>query len=323
MAFIRISSVSPGSAPRTAIGPVNMCGPGEGFSFSQISRWCDSMIEVSTTSANPPETVSIVTVSPESTVRRGGIFASRYPQWTVVGVGPSLCVAMEVILLKFRQFRHSKMLIEDLRLPRELGRGALKHKSSRRQDADLVGDRERQLEVLLDQQDGVAASPQPLHDLLRLLHEARRQSLRWLVHQDKLGIGHERAADSQHLLLATAEQAAWMIDSLGELGEFLQNLVEVPALSRLPAVRCSRTSRQRARGHQQVLAHGQRAEDSPALRHDGNAGLRNGVGRPAAQRSFPIEDVTVPRGGKPGHRPDQRRLAHAVATEDRGNLPLA
>jgi hypothetical protein len=74
---MRTSSVSPGSAPRTATGPVRICGPGEGFSFSQISRWCGSMIEVSPTSASPPDTVSIVTVSPESTVRRGGIFASR------------------------------------------------------------------------------------------------------------------------------------------------------------------------------------------------------------------------------------------------------
>src|SRR5262245_1049747 len=81
-----------------------MCGPGEGFSFSQIWRWCGSMIEVSPTSVNPPETVSIVTVSPESIVRRGGIFASRYPQWTVAGVGPSLCVAIEVILLNFERF---------------------------------------------------------------------------------------------------------------------------------------------------------------------------------------------------------------------------
>src|SRR6476660_10103260 len=62
------------------------------------------MIEVSPTSANPPETVSTVTVSPESTVSRGGIFASKYPQWTVAGVGPSLCDAMEVILLKFGRF---------------------------------------------------------------------------------------------------------------------------------------------------------------------------------------------------------------------------
>ena len=76
--------------------------------------------------------------------------------------------------------------------------------------------------------------PQPPHDLLRLLHEARREPLRRLVHQDQLGIGHERAADSQHLLLAAAEQAAGMINSLGELGKLLQHLVEVPALSRLP-----------------------------------------------------------------------------------------
>src|SRR5262245_5481879 len=169
----------------------------------------------------------------------------------------------------------------------------------------------------------MAAGPQPLHDLLRLQHEARRESLRWLVHQNEFGIGHERTTDSQHLLLAAAEQAAWMIDSLGELRKLLQHLVEVPALSHLPAIRCAGRSRQHTRGHQQVLAHAERAKDSPALRHDGNASLRDSVGGLAAQRSVPIDDVTGPRGRKPGHRADQRRLAHAIATEDGGNLPFA
>src|SRR3712207_8719326 len=36
IAVMRISNVSPGSAPRTAIGPVRMCGPGDGLSASQM-----------------------------------------------------------------------------------------------------------------------------------------------------------------------------------------------------------------------------------------------------------------------------------------------
>ena len=230
-----------------------------------------------------------------------------------------------MILLKFSDFcvRHAKVLIENLCCLREFGRGALKHKSPRRQDVDFVGDRERQLEVLLDQQDGVAAAPQPLHDFLRLLHKARRESLRWLVHQNELGIGHERPADSQHLLLAAAQQPAGMIDSLGELRKLLQHLVEVPALSHFPAFRCARGSRQHTRWHQQVLAHAERAEDSTALRHDGNASLGDGVGRLATQRLVPIDDVAVPRRRKPGYRADERRLAHAITAEDGGNLPFA
>ena len=70
---------------------------------------------------------------------------------------------------------------------------------------------------------------QALHDLLHLQHQARRKALGRLVHQDQLGIGHQGAADRQHLLLAAAQRAARMIDALGELGEFPQHLGEIPA----------------------------------------------------------------------------------------------
>ena len=80
IALMRTSSVSPGSAPRTATGPVRMCGPSRGFTFSTISRCAGPMRATSPTSTAPPETVTTVTVSPESTVRRGGIFASKWPQ---------------------------------------------------------------------------------------------------------------------------------------------------------------------------------------------------------------------------------------------------
>ena len=79
----------------------------------------------------------------------------------------------------------------------------------------------------------------------------------------------------------------------------------------------------RAGRQQQVLAHGQRAEDAPALRHDRDAVLRDRVGRPAAQRAALEEDLARARRREARHRPDQRGLAHAVAAEDRGDRALA
>ena len=52
-----------------------------------------------------------------------------------------------------------------------------------------------------------------------------------------------------------------------------------------PLLGDARAARQHARRQQQVLAHAERAEDAPALRHDRDAGLGDGVGRLAAQRA--------------------------------------
>src|SRR5215831_14509956 len=130
-------------------------------------------------------------------------------------------------------------------------------------------------------------------------------------------------SDGEHLLLAAAERGTGMIDALGELRKFLEHLVEVPALIRSALFRRSLQAGEHAGRQQQVLAHAERAENPPALRHDRNAILRNRVGRLSAQRAPAIDDIAGAWRRKPGNRTDQCRLAHAVAAEDGRDAPLA
>src|SRR5271170_4801307 len=93
---ISIRKTSPGSAPRTAIGPVRMCGPSSGRSAASMARNagrtvnCGSLGECSP----PPLTEFTTTTSPGSISRTGARAASKYPQCTVVGAGFSSCIAI-------------------------------------------------------------------------------------------------------------------------------------------------------------------------------------------------------------------------------------
>src|SRR5262249_39754690 len=212
--------------------------------------------------------------------------------------------------------RHAKMLIEHSRLLRERCGRALENESTGREHIDLIRYRQSELQVLLHQQDCVAKLAQASHDLLDLEHQAWCESLGWLIHQNQSGIGHERAGDGEHLLLAAAERATGMIDALGELRKFFEHLVEVPVLIRSALFRRSLQAGEHAGRQQQVLAHAERTENPPALRHDRNAILRNRVGRLSAQRAPAIDDIAGAWRRKPSNRTDQCRLAHAVAAED-------
>src|SRR3989338_7836251 len=89
-----------------------------------------------------------------------------------------------------------------------------------------------------------------------------------------------------------------------------------------PAVAGGRGTREPTGGQQEVLAHAERAEDAPALRDDGESLLGDGVGWAAALRAALEDDVAAPGRREPGHRTDERGLAHAVAAENRDDGPL-
>src|SRR6187455_1859637 len=97
---MRISRTSPGAAPRTPIGPVRMCPGIRRCALAWTSRSSGGTVNPSPGRfAGPPESDSIVTWSPLSTVRTCGSAASNQPQWTVSGVDgrrwcmPRLCHA--------------------------------------------------------------------------------------------------------------------------------------------------------------------------------------------------------------------------------------
>jgi hypothetical protein len=52
-------------------------------------------------------------------------------------------------------FRHAKMVVEHFGILRKLIRATVKYKTARRDDIDLVGDRKRKSEVLLNEQNCV------------------------------------------------------------------------------------------------------------------------------------------------------------------------
>ena len=72
----------------------------------------------------------------------------------------------------------------------------------------------------------------------------------------------------------------------------------------------------------EVLAHGQRREHAPALRDERDAGARQHVRAPAGQVAAVDADAAAARAQQPGDRVDERRLADAVAAEDRDRAAL-
>ena len=70
-----------------------------------------------------------------------------------------------------------------------------------------VGDRERDVERLLDDEHRLAARLQLVDELEQALHDDRREAERQLVDQQDLGLVDQHAAEREHLLLA-ARQAA-------------------------------------------------------------------------------------------------------------------
>src|SRR5262245_2847806 len=75
------------------------------------------------------------------------------------------------------------------------------------QHVDAVGESQREVDVLLGQQDRQASALEQRDLLLKMVDDQWRQPLGRLVEQQQLGVAHERACDGQHLLLAAREKA--------------------------------------------------------------------------------------------------------------------
>src|ERR687885_1854060 len=67
-----------------------------------------------------------------------------------------------------------------------------------------VGEREHEIEMMLDDDDRDLA-PQPVESLEQLLGHGRRQALEGLVEQEQPRVADERARHRGHLLLAARE----------------------------------------------------------------------------------------------------------------------
>src|ERR1019366_7580121 len=101
----------------------------------------------------------------------------------------------------------------------DLRRGARKADRPFAQDQVSVSKVEGHFQVLLHQHDGQSLAAQPANGGNDLFHNQRRQTFRRLVEEQDGGVGHERAGDRQHLLLAPRELRAKVALALLEAGK--------------------------------------------------------------------------------------------------------
>ena len=89
-------------------------------------------------------------------------------------------------------------------------------------DDDVVGEVQRQLDVLLHQHDRKPLALEPGNSAPDIGDDLRRQPFGRLIHQQQARIAHQRPADRQHLLLAAGKQAGELMTPLGEPRKHLQ-----------------------------------------------------------------------------------------------------
>src|SRR5688572_1339909 len=117
----------------------------------------------------------------------------------------------------------------DLPVGAQGGRGAFEDHGAVVDDVDAVGELQRHLGVLLDQQHAYALLLQVadgVHD--RVDHE-RGEALRWFVEEEEVRAGEEGAGDGEDLLLAAGELAPLVREPLFQAREAFPDVVHLPA----------------------------------------------------------------------------------------------
>ena len=111
-------------------------------------------------------------------------------------------------------------------------RGAVEDDAAVLDDVAVGGDLEGQLGVLLDEQDGHAGiAVKALNCLEDRVDDLGRQAEGGLVEHEQLGLGHQRSADREHLLLATGQIAGDPGGHVAEFGQQPIDLLEVLGLA--------------------------------------------------------------------------------------------
>src|SRR3954447_26587725 len=183
---------------------------------------------------------------------------------------------------------------------------------ARLEDVAARGDVEGHQRVLLDEEDRRALLVDLHDDLEDPLDEDRRETHRWLVEEEQLRPGHERAAHRDHLLLAAGERPRALRAPLEqpreELVDALEVLLDAGAVGALE------------RAHLEVLEHAHAREEAPSLRRLRDSQLDDLVRGVADDRAALEADVAGAGMVQPVDRPERRRLAGAVRAEQRHDL---
>ena len=192
---------------------------------------------------------------------------------------------------------------------RQLRGPALERHGALAQAVHALGQRQDLAHVLVHHERRGALAGDRAQDAVEALDHEGREPERDLVHQQEARVGHEPAADGQHLLLAPREVRARLAAALGQHREQLVDSREGPA-ARPAAVGAD----------QQVLLDAQAGEDPAPLGHQHDAAVHQLVrGRPADRRAVEVDGGGGHRQGT-RDRAEHRGLAGAVGADDRDRL---
>src|SRR5262249_3837611 len=145
------------------------------------------------------------------------------------------------------------------------------------------------------------------------LDEVRGEAERRLVEEHQPRTGEERAADREHLLLATRERAGPLSDALLQSRKESEHAIAVfqdlaPGLPR-------------ERAEVEVLVDGEVGEDAASLvdlrQAEAEDLVRGQAGEIAAVEDDPARGALA----EAAHRPERGRLARAVGADERDDLP--
>jgi molybdate transport system substrate-binding protein len=163
---------------------------------------------------------------------------------------------------------HSQMPQHHVRPLAQLSGGAGKHGASLDEDHASVGERIDRPVILVDDDHSGSVLANHPDDPPYLAADQWGEAFRRLVENDQLGVGHQGATDTQHLLLAAGELSAAVAQALREPWKGREHPIEVPFA---PAVHAG------VGRHDQVFADTEIGKNPAAFGDKGNARSSDGV----------------------------------------------
>ena len=178
-----------------------------------------------------------------------------------------------------------------------------------------LGEREREVHRLLDEDDRRTRGADLVHDRQQLLHDRGRETEGELVDHEQAGPGDERHSERQHLLLTAGEVARGFVEALAQHREETEHVLD--------AVVCPRAvGAVQPTGEAEVLGNRERREHAVAARHLYDAAPCHFVRRRVGHVAAVEHDRAVRRLDQPRDALQEGRLARAVGAEQRDDLAL-
>ena len=218
----------------------------------------------------------------------------------------------------------------DLFEPFEVTASALEDDAARLEDVRPLAQRERERRALVDEQDRhPVLLVQPQEELGELLHEQRSKSERELVDGQKPGLGHERPADRDHLLLPAGGPAGRPLAKLAELRQQgvdpFEPLAHLLLAADVPQRRGDDLEAEHAavRAEQEVRLDRQRCEDVASFRHLADPPPDHRAGGRSGDVVALDPDPARGRAHDAARGVEDRRLAGSVRPDQGDALPRA